>query len=293
MSRSTTWRLLEAVSILGLILSIGLLLLLALTAFLSRPYQEPAGRRSLNNVKQLALNIIQYSLDNDGHLPGWVRNSDGRFAHNVWDQQIQGKVKSEDIFYLPEDGPGIRSYSDPHHARILTYGLNGLLITPPKPAFDGRADFSHPPAKPLKMNDVADPADVILFAEMATWEAMPPPFGQPPNPLPDSFGDLPITRALQWQRARDGWIDISPRAWVENTPPPGCYDPRRWDAKSGVARTRGKLTGGTYGFLDGHVKFMRIRDTLDGYGNVPPDRYWSADNPHNMWVPRLLQHGAP
>lgn len=281
MSKSTGWLILERGAIVA-----GLLGLAGLVAFpmLSKLRCKGPASRSLNNVKQLATSLMMYSLDHYERLPGWVRNPDGRYAHNVWDQQIRVQVKSKDVYWMPQDGPGIRSYSDPARARVLSYAMNGLLITRPKRAFDGRADFDARP-NPMSLGTVADPARTILFAEIATKEPMPAPFGAKPDPAPEVFGSASAADTTDWEQARDGWIDISPRDYVENTPAPDCYDPSRWNADSGTARdVYRKARGGACAFMDGHVKFVLPLETVSD-GTVPPERYWSATNPHNMWNP--------
>jgi prepilin-type processing-associated H-X9-DG protein len=241
----------------------------------------------MNNVKQLSLGLITYAQDYDEHFPGWVTNPGGRLAHNTWDEQINSQIKSKDVFRMAQGGPGIRSYSDPRHERVVSYGLNALLITSPKRVFDGRADFSHAPARPMSLREIADPARVILFAETATRDAMPAPFGDQPDPVPFTFGAA-TGAGMDWQRARDGWIDISPRDWVENTEPPACYDPKHWNNRSGIARDQYKSSGGPYAFVDGHVRWMLPEATVSD-GAVPPDQYWTGANKHNQWNPRAAK----
>jgi len=247
--------------------------------------------QSLSNVKQLTLGILQYAQDYDGRLPGWVRNPDGRFAHNTWDEQITDQAKSEEVYRMPQDGPGIRSYADPMHQRVLSYGMNALLLAGDARPFDGHADLRRPPERPLALADIPRPAETILLAEVATRQALPPPYGEKPDPAPFT-GVSNAGYSREWRNAHDGWIDISPRDWVENTPAPGCYRPSRWNAQSGVAREPYKVNGGSYGFLDGHVKVLRPPQTVSD-GTVAPDRYWSPDNTHNLWNPRVWTANHP
>jgi prepilin-type processing-associated H-X9-DG protein len=246
--------------------------------------------RSLNNIKQLALAVEQYAQDYNGALPGWVRNPDGRYAHNVWDQQIDPSVKSKDSYNNGDTG--IRSYSDPKHERVLTYGLNGLLITPPKTAPDGNADFSavsrsQPPA-PLRPHDLGNPSRTILFAELATRTPMPGEYGQAPSPLPTK-ANAAKQGSSQWQAALDGWIDISPRAFIEVVRPieNNYTEPYAGYKESGIARTLDG-GGGSYAFADGHAKFMKISQTV-GIGTVvngktvTAENCWEAWNTNNMW----------
>jgi prepilin-type processing-associated H-X9-DG protein len=237
---------------------------------------HPRISHSLNNIKQLAIALQAYAIDNDGRFPGWVTTPDGSLSHNAWDEQVWSYVKSRDVF--TNGDTGIRSYSDPQRQRVLTYGLNGLLITPGK-EFDGTADWSRP--APRKWDSLAHPEDTILFAELATDAPMTGIYGRPPEPPP---ARTKATPSEQWNAAFDGWIDIDPTAFVETSGPVDSYDKEKWDAARGVAR--GKYAGGgNYAFVDGHVKFMRLSQTVGQNMSVPPEKYWAADNPHNMWNP--------
>ena len=179
---------------------------------------------------------------------------------------------------------------------MLTYGLNGLLVTPPKAHFDGNADFGavnakNPPA-PLTPSAIGNPSGTILFAELSTSTAMPGVYGQEPDPKPYTYGSG--TQGNQWKNAHDGWIDISPRAFIEiargwRTNP--YQEPYGRNADSGVARDL-YGGGGVYAFADGHAKFMKIGMSV-GLGTTTRDgmvitekNCWSTSNTNNMWVPR-------
>lgn len=281
MGKSTAQRVLEMSAVISLL---AFTLIVVVAPFIGcgcgHAHQTPA----LNNAKQLTFGLIQYAQDHDGRLPGWVVNAGMQPAHNAWDQQLDAYIKSKDVYFMPDAGPGIRSASDPERKRVVGYGLNGLLITPAKPIFDGRADFHQPPTPPRRITDVSSPAETILFASLVTKESMPNPFGLPPYPAPNAFGAVSTDSGARWREARDGWIDISPRDFVENTPPPSCYDETRWDASNGVARSL-YGGGGVYAFVDGHVAFMKIVNTLGARDRVAPGSYWSPGNLANMWNP--------
>jgi prepilin-type processing-associated H-X9-DG protein len=280
MARSITKRVFD--------IGLGVCFLLVLWFFVVTPFtscgcEHATQSKSMNDVKQLTLAFIQYTQDYDDHFPGWVTNPDGRTAHNTWDAQLDPQIKSKDIFSGAAEGPGIRSYSDPNRTRVVGFGLNGLLITDPNAAAEGDADFSRPPAKPRTVGSIANPSDTIVFAELATTEPMPGIYGQPPNPIPTA--GVPAASAGQaWNQAQNGWIDISPREFVENSPAPDCYTEGRWNDRSGVARSF-YGGGGSYGFLDGHVKFLKLGQTVGLSDNVPAEKYWSPDNAHNLWSP--------
>lgn len=279
MSESTERRLIEIA--IGLFVVAVIIFFWVIPMMPDRP--ERAGQsQSLNNLKPLTLAVVRYAQDNDGLLPGWVTLPDGQAAHNAWDQQIAPYVKSKDVF-RDDEGHGIRSCSDPARRRVVSYGMNGLLITPAAKVFDGRADFRTPSSAPRHLNAIQN-GETILFAELATDRPMPGHFGRMPEPAPDVFGPVEGESGAAWRKAQPGWIDISPRDFVENTPAPNCYREGSWDATNGVARDL-YAGGGSYAFVDGHVKFMRIADALGANDRVPVSDYWSPDNAHNMWNP--------
>jgi prepilin-type processing-associated H-X9-DG protein len=277
----------------------GLIALSALWLFgfvLIGPCNRPervAKTKSLNNIKQLAIATRVYSEDY-GALPGWVRNPDGRYAHNCWDEQINTQVKAKDAFNNGETG--IKSSADPVRRRILTYGLNALLITPPKGQFDGNADFAFVnagnPPKPLAVSALNSPENTILFAELSTNTPMPGVYGQAPDPKPFTYALGP--QSEPWRNAHDGWIDISPRAFIEilrdrdNNP---YAEPYGKNADCGIARDL-YGGGGIYAFADGHAQFMKIGKTV-GLGTtvngkpITVENCWSPTNTNNLWNPRL------
>jgi prepilin-type processing-associated H-X9-DG protein len=277
--------------------------------FIGPPHRAPLSI-SLNNIKQLAIGVMTYSQDYNENFPGWVRNPDGAYAHNTWDEQIDPCIKSKDTYNnLPYVRRGIRSYSQTGtHHRVLTYGLNGLLITPPKAIPDGDADFasvnaSHPP-QPFSPSTVANPGDTILFAELSTASRMPGEYGRAPDPRPFTYNSgqpkeywksaPPERWSAEWTNAFDGWIDISPRAFIEmargwRTNP--YKEPYGRNADCGVARDL-YGGGGCYAFCDGHVQFIKIGQSV-GLGTttkegikIAEDNCWSAENTNNMWIPR-------
>ncbi|HEY3413098.1 MAG TPA: hypothetical protein VGM51_08570 [Armatimonadota bacterium] len=248
--------------------------------------------KSFNNIKQLWVAEVMYSQDYSETFPGWVRNPDGAYAHNCWDEQINSQLKAKDAFNNGDTG--IRSYSDPTHRRVLTYGLNGLLIAPPMG--DGNADFTtaannNPPA-PSSAGAVGSPAETILFAELTTNASMPGVYGRAPDPIP--FTGRAGKGSSQWRDALYGWIDISPRAFIEivNDAQNHPYrEPYGLNADRGVARDF-YGGGGVYAFCDGHAAFLKVSTTV-GIGTtttaglkITEHNCWSPDNMNNMWVPR-------
>jgi prepilin-type processing-associated H-X9-DG protein len=259
----------------------------------------------ISQLKRIALALVMYQQDNDGCLPGWMKGPDGHIYHNVWDRQIEPYLGTKAALY-DGLGRGIRSpsQSQPRN-RILSYGLNGLLITVPKPVFDGNADWSRPKiCRPDK--NLSDPACIIVLAELATDKPMPGVYANPQTPFP-SGGQM--TR--RYRNAMTQWIDIDPRNWVETSGPVNSYDERKWDDGRGVYRTRiGFQGGGNFAFIDGHVAHRRLSTTVsncyiseethhwvsedEGKPIVLPGNNWDASKPSiklNQWYPHWKQKG--
>lgn len=255
------------------------LMVLTIAMFPRQMVREPM---AIGNIKKLATAILAYTEDYDGRLPGWVRGTDNRDYHNAWDQQLSAYVNGDAPFVNGLDGRGIRSPSQASpRTRVICFGMNGLLLTRPKPVFDGNADWSAGP-EPYVLDSVPDRGKTILLAELATNEPMGGQYslqsgrGSPPAP-----GD---SRA--WTNGLAQWIDIDPRAWVETSGPVKSYERRNWNPNKGVGRAL-HSGGACYAFADGHVGFLKIRTTVTGgQTGMAPDRLWNPSNAGNMWNPR-------
>jgi prepilin-type N-terminal cleavage/methylation domain-containing protein/prepilin-type processing-associated H-X9-DG protein len=299
----------RAFTLIELLVVIAIIAILAAILFpvFAKAREKAKQSQSLNNVKQLTLGVMQYSQDYDETFPGWVQNSNGSFAHNTWDEQINSQIKSNDVF--SNGNTGIKSPSDPKKDRVLTYAINGALIAPVNAAGSvtwGGVTAANGPAL-LGPSSVTSPAETILFAEVATDA---PPITTPtgaisrrtdaisgPGVVADSQGSSEWLSA-QPSAAGSAVIDISPFEWVAqglrtNVP----YDDNQWTAAAygspinakGVARDL-YSGGGTYGFVDGHVKFLKISETVGlnknlGGTAITPANCWFATNTYNMWYP--------
>lgn len=261
------------------------------------PLASTMRTRSLNNLKTLALAVLMYSQDYNETYPGWIDEGRKRhpvWVHNTWDEQIDPMVKSKET-YIAGVGRGIRSYSQTDRRdRVLSYGLNGLLITHPKTRFDGNADFAGTIAKfgpaPLSPSALANPAGTILFAELNTELPMPGAYGRANGPQV-AKGRVP-SATRQWKGGLPGWIDISPRAYIEVSGPKGAYaEPYSPSAtKTGIARNL-YGDGGCFAFCDGHVQFVKIGGTVGmgqmlGGRSITSSSCWKSDNMNNMWIPQ-------
>ncbi len=277
-------------------------LITALTAVLAVPclrasQYDAAKTRSMNNLRALAGATRAYAEDWDGVFPGWQQNPDRKYAHNVWDQQVSGHVKARGVYN--NGGPGFRSWADPRKQRVVTYGINGLLICTPS-SFTGSTrsqmnanEAANNPPAPASSSSVSDPKDTILFAELATENAVSNFFITWTRPI---VPNQAYTGFPQWNSGLDHWIDVSPREFVENAnPTTGSYDPATWKPTSGVARDL-YGGGGCYAFVDGHVEFLSVGETV-GLGEIvtpaagspfivqPGATAWRVDNILNKWNP--------
>ena len=299
----------RAFTLIELLVVIAIIAILAAILFpvFAKARERAKQSASLNNLKQLAIGVMSYSQDYGETFPGWrQRNAaaNSGFSHNVWDEQINPSIKSKDVYNNKDTG--FKSPSDPAMQRVVTYGLNGFLIATPT-SFNGSVRqqmianeaAGNPPA-PLSTSTVSDPADTILFAELATEAAVA-------NFTTAQWAERPAgsatTGSEQWQAAMVHWIDISPREWVE-TPliagaPAGStpYDDKGWDPTRGVARDF-YGGGGNYAFVDGHVKFQKLGQTVGlgktftlPNGSASPviapgnNGAWNASNSYNQWNP--------
>jgi hypothetical protein len=257
--------------------------------------------QALNNVRKLGQAMLYYSEDNDGRLPGWVRGSDGRLYHNVWDQQIAPYVGDARAFAGPFDPRGIRSPSQPGvRDRILSYGLNGLLVTKPKRVFDGNADWAAGP-RPSAVNRSPLLGETIMLAELATDRSMGVPYLCPP--VPPGIAVTGETR--RYRHALNQWIDIDPRAWVETNGPVDSYRSDSWDPHRGVARDywdTGEVSGccdgggGCVVFADGRAQSLHTAETTGmfyGTRSAKPVSAFRPDNWENMWRPQWDRPTSP
>lgn len=256
-----------------------LLILITAAAFPRQMAREPM---AINNIKKLATALQAYGEDYDGRLPGWARGADGRDYHNVWDQQLATYVNGDTAFVNGSEGKGIRSPSQPSpHTRVVFFGINGLLLTRPKPVFDGNADWSGGPYT-YAMESIPDRGKTIVLAELATNEAVGAAYAlQPPHGTATAAGD-----SWAWKNGLPQWIDIDPRAWVETSGPVKSYVRQYWNPNKGVGRAL-HAGGACYAFADGHVGFLKIRTTVTGgQAGMTPDQLWNPTNAGNMWNPR-------
>lgn len=285
----------HAVSVFCLMLFVVVILV---PVFRKSRERELQGDR-FSQAKRLAMAMQCYQEDNNGYLPGWMRGADGRSYHNVWDRQIDPYVEHKSA-WCDGLGRGTRSPSQsPPRNRVLSFGLNGLLITAPRAVFDGTADWTRPRiCRPDK--DLLKPGETILIAELATEDPMPGIYADPRTP----YHSLQGSASPAYLKALTQWIDIDPRNWVETKGPLDSYDDRTRDASKGMARGHDTY-GGIYVYCDGHVASRLPEEAVsgarfsedqgrwvsrdEGRPVVLPGDNWDAAKPSisaNQWYPR-------
>ncbi|HEY3414443.1 MAG TPA: H-X9-DG-CTERM domain-containing protein [Armatimonadota bacterium] len=275
----------RGLALAGAVISTGVLAapaLMVLVAAAMFPHKLVAEPRAINNLRKLSIAIQAYATDNGDRLPGWMSDASGTANHNVWDQQLAPYLQGDENFLSSADGKGIRSPSQPPpRTRVVYYGLNGLLITRPKAAFDGNADWAAGPYS-VSLDALENRVNTIVLAELATSEPMGHPY---------AFTEAGGRKAMKgdssaWNRALSQWIDVDPRAWVETDGPVKSYFKRQWNPNRGVGRSL-HPGGACYAFADGHVAFLKLRQTATGGAvGLPTEQWWDGSNTWNMWNPR-------
>jgi prepilin-type N-terminal cleavage/methylation domain-containing protein/prepilin-type processing-associated H-X9-DG protein len=293
----------RAFTLIELLVVIAIIAILAAILFpvFAKARERAKQSQSLNNVKQLTLAVIQYSQDYDQLFPGWVdNNSFGTtggttpvYAHNTWDEQINSQIKSKDVF--TNGNTGIRSPSDPLRQRVVTYGFNGALIAPLTNAGSVNWTTNATTGPAIQSSgSVTNPSETILFAELATDAAITTPSGAA-NPQPYTGSSSKATPSDTWNGGLNtGVIDISPYDWVaQGSKNSDWYTPSSTNfatyATKGVARDL-YGGGGSYGFVDGHVKFLKVEQTVGlgqyiGTAKVNETNCWNPLNTYNQWYP--------
>jgi prepilin-type N-terminal cleavage/methylation domain-containing protein/prepilin-type processing-associated H-X9-DG protein len=283
----------RAFTLIELLVVIAIIAILAAILFpvFAKARERAKQSKSLNNIRQLALAVQQYSNDYNETFPGWVAtNAAGTtFVHNTWDEQIDPFVKAKDVYTNGDTGIQSPSQSGAALNRTLTYCLNGLLITGYN---NGNGRWTGTDAvAPLTASGLSNAANTILFAEVATNAV----YGSAPAAVPSrTTSPTSAAATAAYKSALVMWIDIDPKNWVEQGLAANAYDESKWAtngaADKGVARD---LYGGgaCYAFCDGHVKFLKIaQTTTSGVSTVQPHNNWNpnaANNiiQYNMWYP--------
>jgi prepilin-type N-terminal cleavage/methylation domain-containing protein/prepilin-type processing-associated H-X9-DG protein len=283
-------------TLIELLVVIAIIAILAAILFpvFAKARERAKQSKSASNIRQLALAVQQYSNDYNESFPGFLNigtDASPKYVHNCWDEQIDPFVKSKDVY--TNGDTGIKSPSQTtQFTRVLTYCLNGALIAPYN---NGNVTVWTTP-QILTASALSNPANTILFAEVATnstatgamssYASIQPGTNAPQrNPTPNTSNS-----SSQYQAALTQWIDISPKAWVENgNQGIKDYQEEYWKPDYGVARDL-YGGGGVYAFCDGHVAFQKIAKTTTSGQNIAANNNWSPTAnantiQFNQWYP--------
>jgi prepilin-type N-terminal cleavage/methylation domain-containing protein/prepilin-type processing-associated H-X9-DG protein len=224
-----------------------------------------------SNMRQLGLAFLNYSQDWDERFPNsWqaTESPTGNINHSYWDVQVGQYVKSDGVFKCPSNS--LKKYS-PHQpfdvnkrkTRIVSYGLNGQMLNL-KVSSTAATKRPAKPTAPIALARVQDTAGTILLAEFlrtAPTKANPPKDTAKANEASGTEIDV-------------GYHILAPG-----------LDEAKWSTEWGVGRD--VHTGGSnYVFVDAHVKYYRVAQTLGGRGEgafkatggIYPGNLWMLDN---------------
>jgi prepilin-type N-terminal cleavage/methylation domain-containing protein/prepilin-type processing-associated H-X9-DG protein len=235
----------SAFTLIELLVVIAIIAILAAILFPVFARARAAAQRSTcqSNLKQLSTAFDLYLQSWDDMYPNsWraERSKYGELNHSWWDVQLTPFVKSDGVFSCPTND--VQSFSvhqtfdtSGRKTRRVNYALNNqLLHCPPSPT---RFDYAGEPPDPAQHGEVESASETILLAEKMLDEANheASPDDQPGNQSEEI----------------DVWFHLSG---------PGL-DPTTWNPTWGVARALHDK-GSDFLFADGHVKYLRLQDTL-------------------------------
>lgn len=205
-----------------------------------------------SNLKQLSTAFDLYLQEWDEVYPNsWQpqRSRYGELNHSWWDVQLFPYVKSDGVFACPSNDVDSFSVHQPFNSegrktRRVNYALNNqLLRCPPSPS---RFSYTGDPPEPAARSEVEVETQTILLTEKMLDEA-----NHDPNPA-DARGNQSTE------------IDV----WFHLTGP--GLDPSTWNPTWGVARALHDK-GCNFLFTDGHVKYLRLQETLSARPEEPAE----------------------
>jgi len=277
----------EGFTLIELLVVIAIIAILAAILFpVFAKAREKARQSSCsNNMKQLATAIVAtYANDWDERFPSSVLDTkqDGAaIFSSAWDQQINSYVKSDGVYKCPSNSfkkysvhqPFTSVNNKPTKSRIVSYAMNDQLLG--VTASDAApVDRTLAKAKGVTQAAVQNPSGTILLAEMKAVASKKKPSAA----------------------TKMGGMENSAEVHVPyHVLDPGLVSPddvtgtaKGWDSEWGVSRDI-HSGGSIYAYVDGHVKWKRILQTLgprtpdvafklDTKSGVYPDNEWMINN---------------
>jgi prepilin-type N-terminal cleavage/methylation domain-containing protein/prepilin-type processing-associated H-X9-DG protein len=275
----------EGFTLIELLVVIAIIAILAAILFpVFAKAREKARQSSCsNNMKQLATAIVAtYSNDWDERFPSSVLDMamDGaKINASAWDQQINSYVKSDGVYKCPSNSFKKYSVHQPfttvgtkkQKSRIVSYGMNDQLLGVTANANEPK-DRTLKQAKGVTQAAVQNPAGTILLGEMKANK-----LNQKPKAATTAGG-------MENSAEIHPWYHVLEPGLVEEA----TGNTKGWNTEWGVARDI-HSGGGIYAYVDGHVKWKRILQTLgprdpatafklDTKTGVYTDNEWMVNN---------------
>lgn len=234
-----------------------------------------------SNLKQLGLAFQQYSQDWDERYPNsWmIDNVSGGLLISAWDQQISQYVKSPGVYKCPSNSLKRYGVHEPMTAvqanrptkqRIVSYGMNTMLLNEALAPGAPNSKFAtnvKTPRPPVAIARVSDPANTILLGELMRFrKGAKTSAPTAAKAVMDDVAEIYVPfHVLQG--------DTTGKSLNEDT----------WDPDWGVARDL-HTGGANFLYVDGHVKWNRLIQTLGG--RPPADAFKAVQGvyPNNQWM---------